>query len=276
RRRTVYTHTGWARIQGRWYYLHGEGAIGPDGLNPNIVVDLGDALSLYVLPAPTTGDERKRAVQASLRLLLLRPARIMWPLLAAAYRAALGDTDYGVHVTGATGTYKTETAALIQQHFGAGMDARHLPANWSSTGNALEGLAFAAKDAVLVVDDFCPTGSHADVQRYHKEADRLFRGQGNRSGRQRMRPDGSLRPTKMPRDLTISTGEEVPRGQSLRARLVILEVARGDIDRVRLTACQRDAAAGLYAMAMAGYLHWVAPRYEQIKERLRQERDEIR
>jgi hypothetical protein len=46
-----------------------------------------------------------------------------------------------------TGRFKSEAAALAQQHFGAGLDARHLPANWSSTGNALEALAFTAKDA---------------------------------------------------------------------------------------------------------------------------------
>ena len=63
----------------------------------------------------------------------------------------------------------------------------------------VEGLAFVAKDALLVVDDFCPSGSTNDVQRYHKEADRLFRGQGNRAGRQRMRADASLRPAKPPR-----------------------------------------------------------------------------
>ena len=48
---------------------------------------------------------------------------------------------------------KTELAALAQQHFGPGMDARHLPASWSSTGNAIEGLAFAAKDALLASRD---------------------------------------------------------------------------------------------------------------------------
>jgi hypothetical protein len=275
-RRTVYTHTGWRQVQGRWYYLHGGGAIGSNGLEPNVVVDLGEALAGYVLPAPPTGEELKRAVQASLRLLTLGPARIMWPLVASIYRAALGGTDYAVHVTGATGTFKSETAALIQQHYGQGMDARHLPANWSSTANALEGLAFAAKDGVLVVDDFCPTGSQGDVQKFHKEADRLFRAQGNRSGRQRMRADGSLRPTKPPRGLILSTGEDVPRGQSLRARLPILEVAQGDIDRDKLTACQQDAAAGLYAQAMSAFLNWVAPRYQQIRDGLRQERDEIR
>src|SRR5262249_57001791 len=107
------------------------------------------------------------------------------------------------------------------------MDARPLPASWSSTGNALEGLAFTAKDALLVVDDFCPTGSTGDVQRYHKEADRLFRGQGNRAGRQRMRADTTLRPDKPPRGLALSTGEDVPRGQSLRARLLVLDVSPG-------------------------------------------------
>jgi integrase len=108
------------------------------------------------------------------------------------------------------------------------MDARHLPANWASTGNALEGLALAAKDALLVVDDFWPSGSSADVQRLHREADRLFRGQGNRAGRQGMRADATLRPPKPPRGLLLSTGEDTPRGQSLRARLLVQEISPGD------------------------------------------------
>src|SRR5206468_586617 len=120
------------------------------------------------------------AIRASLDLLRLGPDRTTFPLLAAVYRAVLGDTDFGLHLTGPTGSYKSEAAALAQQHFGPGMDARHLPMSWSSTGNALEGLAFATKDCLAVADDFCPCGSAADVQRFHREADRLFRGQGNR------------------------------------------------------------------------------------------------
>jgi len=34
-----------------------------------------------------------------------------------------------------------------------------------------------------------------------------------------MRADGSLRPPKPPRGLVISTGEEIPNGHSLRARM---------------------------------------------------------
>jgi hypothetical protein len=148
------------------------------------------------------------------------------------------------------------------------MDARHLPASWSSTGNALEGLAFQAKDAVLVVDDFCPTGSHTDIQRYHREADRLLRAQGNNSGRQRMRPDSTLRPVKSPRGLILSTGEDIPRGQSLRARLLILDVSPGIVHWERMTACQSDAEAGLYTQALAGFVRWLAPRYGEIVQHL--------
>jgi hypothetical protein len=44
--------------------------------------------------------------------------------------------------------------------------------------------------------------------------------------------------------LLFSTGEDVPRGQSLRARLFVLEFAPDDIDRVRLRPFQADAATG--------------------------------
>src|SRR5206468_3731005 len=101
---------------------------------------------------------------------------------------------------------------------------------------SLEGLASTAKDALLVVDDFAPQGGAHDVARYHREADRLLRAQGNRAGRGRCRPDGSVRPARPPRGSIISTGEDVPRGQSLRARLLVLELAPGELDWSRLTA----------------------------------------
>ncbi|MGH2688806.1 MAG: hypothetical protein ACRDKW_08370, partial [Actinomycetota bacterium] len=131
------------------------------------------------------------------------------------------------------------------------MDARNLPGSWSSTANALEGLAFAAKDALLVVDDFAPSGSVTDTERAHREADRILRAQGSRSGRLRMRADGSLRTARPPRGLILSTGEDVPRGQSLRARMLVLELERGDVDWDALTRCQRAAADGALARSLS-------------------------
>src|SRR5262249_54808025 len=147
---------------------------------------------------------------------------------------------------------------------------------WGSTGNSLESVAFACKDALLTVDDFAPHGGAADVARLHREAERLLRAQGNSAGRQRMRADGTLRPARPPRGLILSTGEDVPRGQSLRARLLVIEVERGDLDAAALTAHQRDAAKGLYAEAMAGFVRWLAPRYEDVRGRLAAERAQLR
>src|SRR5262249_4363119 len=137
-------------------------------------------------------------------------------------------------------------------------------------------IAHAAADAVLVVDDFAPHGSVSEVQRYHRDADRLLRAQGNRSGRQRMRADGNLRPAKPPRGLILSTGEDVPRGQSLRARLFVLDIGPGEVNPERLTACQRNGTAGLYAQALAGYARWLAPQFAVVRNRLHEERDNLR
>lgn len=274
--RTVYTHLGWREVGGRWYYLHAVGAIGLDGAAAGIDVAAPDALARYELPAPPTGDDLHRAVCASLDMLDLAADRITVPVLAAVVRAVLGDVDHAIHLCGPTGVLKTELAALAQQHYGAGLDARHLPGSWSSTGNSLEAIAHAAKDAILVVDDFAPGGASGDVQRYHRDADRLLRAQGNRSGRGRCRADGTVRAGKAPRGLVLSTGEDIPRGHSLRSRLFVVEVERGDVDLDRLTACQRDAAAGLYAQSLAGYLRWLAPQYAEVRGRLRRERDELR
>jgi hypothetical protein len=231
--------------------------------------------------ARAEADELAAAIRASLALLDdLAPDRLVFPLLGAVYRAALGEApgsiDLSVHLAGPHGAGKSELAALAQQHFGAGMDARHLPASWSSTANALEGLAFAAKDALLVVDDYAPRGALGDRQRLERDADRLFRAQGNRAGRQRMRADGSLRPDRPPRGLILSTGEDVPSGQSLRGRLLVLEVSPGDVPLARLTPHQRAAAAGLYAQALAGFVRWLAPQYDELCGRLPGERAELR
>ncbi len=269
--RTVYAHTGWREVGGTWVYLHGGGAIGADGPVEGVETRLESALARYVLPEPPDGDALRDAIRASLRLLDVAPDRVSVPLLAATYRAVLGATDHSLHLAGPTGVLKTELAALVQQHFGAAMDSRGLPGSWSSTGNLLEAIAFAAKDAVLVVDDFAPTGSIGDVQRLHRDADRLLRAQGNSSGRGRMRADTSLRPAKPPRGLVLSTGEDVPHGQSLRARVLVLEVGPGDVDADRLTACQADAASGLYAAAMAGFVRSIADAYPTIRAGLRAE-----
>jgi hypothetical protein len=261
----IYTHTGWRNTDGRWVYLHRGGAIGPDGAVCDVNMRLFGALCRYELPLPKSPSALRDAAKASLRLVELGPPSISFPLLAATFRAVLGDADFSLHLSGETGAFKSEVAALHQQHFGPAMDRLHLPGAWSSTGNALEAMAFHAKDALFVIDDFAPQGSATDVARYHSAADRVFRAAGNHAGRGRLDSTARLREPKPPLALILSTGEEIPRGQSVRARLLILELSKGNIDGGELAECQRDARAGLYAEAMAGFLQWLARRYEQAR-----------
>ncbi|MCA1738401.1 MAG: hypothetical protein LC740_06095 [Actinobacteria bacterium] len=246
--RRVFAHTGWRKAEGGWMYLHAGGAIGP--LGPLTEVEVSEA---------------------SLRFLELAPLRLTALLLAAIYRAPLSEVvpvDLSVYIAGPTGAQKTELTAIAQAHYGYAFNGRHLPANWSSTENALERLAFAAKDAVLTVDDFAPTGTTYDVARLHRVADRFLRSVGNRAGRGRMRADTSLRAEYYPRGLVLSSGEDVPRGQSLRARMMVGEVSPGAVNLDILTELQKVAAEGLLASAMSGYLQYLASRMENLKGKL--------
>lgn len=275
--RHVYTHTGWRYLPGHgWVYLHRGGALGAHGNVPDVQVDLQRPLDLFLLPNPPSGADLAATVRASLDLLHLAPALVMFPLLGMLWRSVLGPADFSGHLAGKTSVFKSELAALVQQHSGSGYDARHLPGSWSSTANSLETTSFLFKDAIFVVDDFAPHGSPADVARSHRDADRLHRAQGNRSARGRLRSDGELRAPKAPRGLILSTGEDIPRGHSLRARLMVIEIKEGDIDVGRLTEAQQAARQGRFAQTLAGYIAWLAPQYEQLRQQIPEEVARIR
>jgi hypothetical protein len=261
--RQVYAHTGWRNIDGAWVYLHAGGAIGKDGALENIEVRLSDKLSHYVLPEPPRGEALAEAVRSSLSLLDLACDRVTVPLVATVYRAVLKACDFATYLAGPTGTFKSELAALGQAHWGPGWRGRNLPGNWASTANSLESAAFLAKDALFVIDDFNPRGSQAQVAAWHDKADRVLRAQGNNSGRGRCHADGSLRAERAPRGAILCTGEDVPAGHSLRARLFIVAVAKGAIDPHSLARAQNLAAKGVFAAAMAGFVRWLAGRYEE-------------
>jgi hypothetical protein len=265
--RVVYGHTGWRQIGGEWVYLHARGAITARGLDTGVAVELDGPLSRFAFPSVPTDTERVDAVRASLGLLKLTP-RVMAVVLGAAYRSVLGPADCSVHLVGHTGQGKSELSALGQQHFGAEMNRLNLPGSWLSTGNALETATNLAKDALVTIDDFKPGGSKADIDRLHAQADRVLRAQGNGSGRGRCRQDGSMRTPRPPRGLILSTGEDIPRGESLQARLITVRIAKGEIKLTDLTPYQREAARGVYAAAMAAYIAWLAARYEQVRSAL--------
>jgi hypothetical protein len=274
--RCIYTHTGWREVDGEWIYIHAGGVIGANGSVAGMNVQLCGQLSKYQLSFPVSSNELKQCIRTSLRLVELGPPSISFPLRATTCRALFGNSDFAVHLVGETGAFKSELAALEQQFFGPQMNRLNLPGSWSSTGNALELLAFYAKDSLLAIDDFAPHGSAADVSRYHATADRVFRAAGNHAGRGRLDSTARLRESKPPRGLILSTGEDIPHGHSIRARLFILEVPKDLIKADKLTECQKDAASGVFAQATGAFVRWIAGQYEDLRAAIDRRVGELR
>ncbi|MEI6914775.1 MAG: DUF3854 domain-containing protein [Armatimonadota bacterium] len=261
--RRVFTHLGWTK-RDRPAYLSASGAIGECGAMPDLSVKLNAALDATNLIVPSSCEEAIESIQASLRLLDVADNSTGVILLSAVYRAPLGAADFAIHLTGRTGNGKSELAALAQQHWGPHFTSRNLPGSWSSTANALEILAYQAKDTLLVVDDFLPRGTRSEIAQLNAKADRLLRAQGNNSGRQRLNSEGFLRQTKPPRGMILSTGEDIPSGSSLQARLVIVEIDQNCVRWDVLTELQRLGAEGTLSKAMAAYVQWLAPRLDRL------------
>ena len=160
------------------------------------------------------------AVRSSLALLDLVPDGVGVPVIGAAYRAALGRSDFAVWATGETGRNKTALMGLVMAHYGPGWSRTRLPEGWNSTANALEATSHAVKDALFVIDDFKPGGSHADIDKMHGNLNRTLQGVADGAGRGRMKADGTQRPTLAPRGTVMSSSETLPRGRN-RARVVV-------------------------------------------------------
>lgn len=257
----IYTHTGWTLIKDKPHFLTMSGGINDKGLDDSIAVSLPHELSHYRLPAPA---DNRDAFLASLRIINMGPKELMWPALLAAYRAVIRPADFTIHVAGRTGTYKSELTSLIQSHYGQAMDARHLPASWSSTANALEHLSYRAKDCVMAIDDFIPVGTSYQVRQLQKSADQIVRAQANQSGRSRLTDTTSMQTTYYPRGLLFSTGEDVPEGHSLRGRCFILELKPGDITAAKLTEAQQHRP--MYPQALADWIQWLATNPERAED----------
>lgn len=127
--RTVYTHTGWRQIGGKWAFLHSGGAIGAEQAS----VELEGKLGAYCLP-DSSGDPLA-AAWASRGLLELMPMRLSVPLVAMAYLAPLReflqragcDPAFVLYLVGRTGTRKSTAAGADAVPFWGGVHGQAAP-----------------------------------------------------------------------------------------------------------------------------------------------------
>lgn len=280
KRETIHTYTGWATVEGKRAYLTAGGAISADGHDPNVRVNLGhNRLAFYKLPAPPVDPAQlKQAIKWSLGFLSLAPRRVTVPLWAAMYGAPLMpmfSLNAVLWPYGPTQSGKSTLTMLALAHFGEqfikGRDYQ-APKDWMSTITDLEGAMFATKDIPLVIDDFAPQFTGIGESRdMHKKAHNVVRSVGNRSSRGRANADLSERAQRPPRGMVIGTAELPLTGQSIVGRMIYVPFERGDVpfssSEPGLLDWAQAAAGpgqGMYALAMAGYIQWLAANWDQV------------
>jgi hypothetical protein len=74
----------------------------------------------------------------------------------------------------------------------------------------------------------------------------------------------------------MATGEDLPTGASLLARLYVVEMVPGAVEQVKLTAAQESARDGVYATAMAGYIGYLAARRDLVVASIRDDLPQLR
>ncbi|TFG93241.1 MAG: DUF927 domain-containing protein [Candidatus Atribacteria bacterium] len=267
----VYTHTGWRKKDDTWIYLTASGAIGDE----KIKVKLPKELERYALPLEPLNE--KEAITASLEFIDIGKQSITIPLLSNVYLSSLTSLikpmpNFVPYLYGPTGTFKTTIAFAGLSHFGE-FEADKL-SSFEDTANSLEKRAFILKDVLMLLDDFHPSSRYADAQIKEGIAQRIIRSSSNRTGRSRLNADSTEKGRYEPHGILMITGEEMPSVQSTLARVLLIPIGNGDIEKEKLTTSQQKST--LLPHAMSSFIHWVRNDIDNIQKQFPKEFQKLR
>ncbi len=251
---TVFSTTGWKRIDGEWCFL----MPGDD----RFTVELPGKMHGYGMERKCEPPDIHTA--ASLLWQPLAPEEIILPLLSFAFLSPLNhflkqagcEPKFVMLLSGKTGSRKSTLAALMLSFFGK-FTASELPLSFRDTSNSILYNAFALKDVLTVIDDLHPS-SRMEEQKMNGTAQAVMRAYGDRTGKGRLRADATPMESRPPQGNAIVTAEFMPDiGESGTARYFALELKESDVDLEILSAYQREAANGTLQRCMFAYTEWI-------------------
>ena len=154
-RETIYTVTGWKKINGEWKYL----LPGDDVLT----VELTGKLKRYEMAKGYSIEDI--AIAAAMLDVGVAPKEIIYPLIAFTFLSPLNEflhrancePKFVMLLLGKTGTRKSTLAALFLSFFGR-FTASDLPLSFRDTANSILHHAYELKDVLTCIDDFHPCG----------------------------------------------------------------------------------------------------------------------
>lgn len=255
-----YRSTGWRRDGDRHMYVHARGVITADG-HRSAATALSGPLRRFNLPDPTRCPRRLRQafVEHSATLLDRIPARVAAPLLGQVFRSVLGHNPWVLTLVGTPGSYKTSVAAKAMHHLGEAWDHSRPSSSMSGNGDTLNAMRLKlhnTKDALYWMDDFAPTKRWVDAQKLLEEMARLIH---NREERSRANRDGQdLHDGTGPRASGLATSEVMPRPGSGAERMLVVPIAREDINTDRLFPLDEAESRYGRALVMASFIRWLA------------------
>lgn len=264
--RIYYTHTGWVETDRGRRFLTPTMALGPDGPDENVYLDIhGEGVDHYGVSWPSRPEDGVAAWEALAAAIRAASSRVALPLVAHLALAPITSSipiakPALLHVVSDTGAFKTTYATLLLNLYGD-FGQETPPATWTSTVNALERISFTLKDLPLLIDDF-------KLQHIRRSEDlvRFVQNYGDRTSRGRMKANLELRRSFPARGLLFSTGEDVPeREASVLGRMLIVDVRPGDIDVDLLSEAQR-LMGGLRYLG-ARWLAWLCRNWQEVERR---------
>ena len=262
--KTIYTHIGWRELNSSWFYLHGGGAIGAE----NIEVQLDNRMNRFDL----SGEKINfiSVCNALSELFGVAAPEIIYPAISLVFLSPLNEflrqsgyePSFVLYYLGRTQSHKSTLAALMLSFFGK-FTATSLPSS--------EKKGYTLKDVLTVIDDYHPATTTKERLAMEQIMQSVSRGYGDRTGRDRMTSDITVRGGYAPRGNVIVTGEDFPSiGQSGSARNFIVELALNSVPITEhLTRTQQFAADGYYTCFMCEYISWLIPQTDNLPQKLK-------
>ena len=268
--RVILGHTGWRDVDGKRVFAMPINTIGSETTE----VDLGE-MDGYCFPEDLSAVPADEAMNCSLNFLNISRPEVTYPLWAIMYSAPLCEVikhDFILWYLAHTGARKSTIQAQALCHYGE-FDYDSLPISWLA-GSTLKGIKFSLsilKNVVACIDNWAPGGSVHEQQQLENMAAKICHLVGDQAKQTKMDGPSMLAKTLRPRGAVISSGEQLPSGESNTARLFVVDVFPDDIDLAKIREHKKDRA--IYSYAMAHYIQWLANGWDRISSEIEILRD---
>lgn len=266
----LYRRLGWHHRDGRYLYVHGNGAIGAQGAIDGVRVAGGDLRAYSLPPAPENPSEGRTAADAVWQIFDFAPARAAGVELGAAFRAAMGGASGSVTYDANNQAGKSAHAAFVSQMFAPSVRWNFFMFSATKQGFSapyLEDVHHVFGDSLVTWDDLPPVGS--EVERAER-LDSILRSLFGRTRRGRSQLNGERRKGKPPRCMGIVTAERPVGVESTLNRTIQIDLDPSELDAAAFKAADQNGGPNLRASYMAAFIQWWAarmPAHAEVQQR---------